>query len=291
MPTVTQIERRHLFAGLAAAVTAGAAGAAGAYRAASHPNGSGATAIHPGNGHLTRLMVRDSVGVHSPVIVWHPPVPESADLPVVYLLHGVPGDAPGTAATGIVAATAAAIRAGAAAPVVLAIPDGNGRCGDTEWADASDGRDLVATRVVGHVLPAVEFRHPRPRQRRALVGFSMGGFGAANLGLQHPDLFSQWVSLDGYFRLDDPDGAFGDAAARGANTPDRRAGAAASQRVLLVEDTSERSPVRGEAVRMHGLLTDAGSRSALWTPPGSHSWDFVLDQWAAVLRWLDEGWS
>jgi hypothetical protein len=98
------------------------------------------------------------------------------------------------------------------------------------------------------------------------------------------------VSLDGYFHVDDPDGAFGDDAVRRANTPDRRLAAAGGQRVLLVEDDSEGSPARGEAARMHRLLSAAGGSPALWTAPGSHSWSFVLGRWTDVLHWLAEGW-
>jgi S-formylglutathione hydrolase FrmB len=36
----------------------------------------------------------------------------------------------------------------------------------------------------------------------------MGGYGATNLALRHPDLFGQLVSVAGYHHVDDPDGVF-----------------------------------------------------------------------------------
>jgi S-formylglutathione hydrolase FrmB len=218
-------------------------------------------------------------------------VPETASLPVIYLLHGVPGSAADASRTGIIAATAAAIENGIG-PVVLVLPDGNGDRADTEWADSSDGRDLVATRVIRSVIPAVEGANPRPRGRRAVVGFSMGGFGAANLALRNPGRFGQWVSLDGYFRIDDPDGMFADRADRQANSPELHAAAASDQRVLLIEGLSEKGPlVPGEAIRMAGLLRRTGADVTVRMPAGSHSWPFVVSQWPPILQWLQTGWS
>ena len=91
---------------------------------------------------------------------------------------------------------------------------------DTEWADSVDGRSQVETFVTGPLITAVEGAHPRPRGLRAIGGFSMGGFGAAMLGLRHPNLYGQVVTLAGYFTIDDPDGIFGnDPAVESAYNP------------------------------------------------------------------------
>jgi len=241
-------------------------------------------------GTLSRLMVRDPTGRVSRVFVWRSAGSDSALVPVLYLLHGVPGTAAGAVTTGVVAATAAAVGAGLG-PLVLVIPDGNGVRADTEWADASDGKDLVASRVIRSVIPAVEGNHPRLRRQRAIAGFSMGGYGAANLALQHPDLFGQWCSLDGYFRIDDPDKVFVDDTARDANSPDRHAVAGSDQRVLLIESRSEQGKlIPGEAARMQGLLNAAGAQVTVWKPSGPHSWTFVVSQWRPLLEWLKPGW-
>jgi enterochelin esterase-like enzyme len=235
-------------------------------------------------GRVTRLAATDTTGRITPVIVWRPDVPDSAELPIVYFLHGTPGNADLTARTGVIDVTAAAVAAGLP-PLVLVIPDGTGTRPDTEWGDATDGRDRVASRLVDVVLPLVEGTHRRAAAERALAGFSMGGFGAANLGLQHPDLFAQWASIGGYFHLEDPDRVFADPQSQAANSPDRHASRAAGQRVLLLESSTEEKGARGEAPRMGDLLRAAGIDVTVRIADGGHSWAFVLHEWPGLLRW------
>jgi S-formylglutathione hydrolase FrmB len=297
-----KLSRRQLLGGLTALVGVGAS-AAGAYGLEQETTGdvtSTATPTTPGRlravaaatsgGSISRLVVTDPTGRRSPVLVWRPNGPDSADIPVVYLLHGVPGDAEGAAKTGVIQATAEVVRR-KGRPLVLVIPDGTGHRADTEWADSTDRVDLVATRVIDSVIPAVEGQHRRPPRLRAIAGFSMGGYGAANLALHNPELFGQWVSLDGYFTIDDPDGVFADQDARNDNSPDRNVAAGADQRVLLIETPAEGKLVRGEAARMGDLLQQAGASVTIWTRPGKHSWAFVVSQWTPLLDWLGAGWS
>jgi S-formylglutathione hydrolase FrmB len=298
-----KLTRRQLLGGLTGLIGVGAS-AAGVYWREQQPtpgavagNGSDLRRIRPAAatatsrvGSLRRLVVTDLTGRRSPVFVWRPDGPDSADLPVVYFLHGVPGSAENTTKTGVVEATAEAIRRGRR-PFVLVIPDGTGHRSDTEWADSTDRVDLVASRVITSVIPAVEGRNRRPARLRAITGFSMGGYGAANLALQNPDLFGQWVSLDGYFKIDDPDGVFADQAARNANSPDQHADAGVDQRVLLIQGATEGKLVDGEAPRMAALLEKAGSAVAVWTRKGGHTWPFVLSQWTPMLDWLGTGWA
>ncbi|HEV7208933.1 MAG TPA: alpha/beta hydrolase-fold protein, partial [Mycobacteriales bacterium] len=134
------------------------------------------------------------------VLVWHPPGPDSSKLPVVYWLHGVPGRPEDFLGSGYLAAVAREVLAGQLAPVVIAMPDGNSaRHADTEWADSASGDQDLATLVAGQVVGAVEQGHPRPSSLRTLAGFSMGGYGAADIALHHPQVFGSVVCLEGYF--------------------------------------------------------------------------------------------
>jgi S-formylglutathione hydrolase FrmB len=299
---VVKLTRRQLLGGSAAVVGVGASAAGVYWRDETAVAGPGqrtdirrlraaAAAATSKVGSLSRLVVTDPTGRRSPVFVWRPDGPDSADIPVLYFLHGVPGNAAGAAKTGVVEATAEAVHQRAGRRVVLVIPDGTGHRADTEWADSTDRVDLVATRVIGSVIPAVEGRHRRPARLRAIAGFSMGGYGAANLALQNPGLFGQWVSFDGYFKIDDPDGVFADQAARNANSPDRHAAAGDGQRVLLIEGANEGKLVHGEAARMAGLLKQAGSDVTVWTRKAGHNWAFLLSQWTPLLDWLEAGWG
>src|SRR4051812_5534432 len=168
------------------------------------------------------------------VWIYEPAGVDPSTLPIVYFLHGVPGHARDVI-DNLASELDSTIAAGAP-PFVLVAPDGNGdHHDDTEWADAADGTDDVETFVTTEVIPAVERSSARPRERRAIAGFSMGGYGAMNLAIRNPSLFSQVVSLAGYFHVDDPDGMFGrDPAVESANSPDQRVADAAGLRVLLV---------------------------------------------------------
>jgi len=156
---------------------------------------------------------------HHGVLVYRPAGPDSSALPVIYTLHGVPGSAP-DAFWALVAQMNARLAAGRPAYVVVA-PDGNSPLrADTEFGDAWDGSDRIDTFISDVVVHAVEGSQLRDRSRRAVVGFSMGGYGAANLATRHPDVYGQLVSLAGYFHIDDPDALFGsDPAVLSANRP------------------------------------------------------------------------
>lgn len=248
-----------------------------------------------GPGTVTTLTVASADGdlATRPVVVYRPAVPNGSVLPVVYLLHGVPGE-PDRMMEAVKDTLDKAFTSGEQAPFVVAAPTGGGNAhGDTEWADAADGKDLVESYLIKDVIPAVEGPTPRPADMRAIVGFSMGGYGAANLALRHPDLFGQFASLAGYFHVDDPAGVFGsDSALQAANTPDAMVKEAAGKRVLLLEDQDETDPlIDGQAAEFAQRLHDCGCDVDLnWhIEPGGHTYDFVTDAFPKVIGFLDEG--
>ena len=78
----------------------------------------------------------------------------------------------------------------------------------------------TAYRAALDVISAVEGAHRRDRRNRIIAGFSMGGYGAANLALRHPTVFGAVASFAGYFHIDDPDSVFGgDPRVESANDP------------------------------------------------------------------------
>jgi enterochelin esterase-like enzyme len=186
--------------------------------------------------------------------------------------------------------------AGGERPFVVAVPDGNGSAHpDTEWADSVDGRTLVETSLLTRILPAVEGPTPLPAGMRAIAGFSMGGYGAANLGLRHPNLFGQIVAISGYFHVDDPSRMFGGGASvRAVNTPDAMVAAAAGKRVQLIEATGESDPlIKGQAAEFAARLRDCGCAAAvdLRLDKGDHDVDFVGAEAPALVAFLDAGWA
>lgn len=126
--------------------------------------------------------------------------------PVVYALHGLPGGAGDYRSVPIerMATTAAA----AGRPVIVVAPQGaRASQRDGEWHDFGPGRNWE-TAVAAELVRYVD-RHWRTlpdRRSRAIIGTSAGGYGAAIIGLHHPETFSVIEAWSGYFRPTTPDG-------------------------------------------------------------------------------------
>ena len=228
-----------------------------------------------------------------PVWVWRPPGPDSAAIPVVYFLHGYPGEARDCFSAGMATLLDERLREGYP-PFVVACPDGNGSAhSDTEWANAIDGTDQVMSRVTGADIAAVEGAHRRPAALRVIAGFSMGGYGAMNIAMQNPGLFGSVVSISGYFVTNDLSGMFGGRqGALARNDPSAHPAAARGMHVILEEDAGDPLQlVRGQAAWMAGLLATAGVPAVLRVMPGSHTWPYALRAFADALTYLDHYWQ
>jgi S-formylglutathione hydrolase FrmB len=245
----------------------------------------------PGTVQFFTMPSGDGEGPRREFWVYRPGVPESSDLPIVYFLHGYPGDERSIAGSGL-AGTLERLFASGVKPFTVVAPNGESSRGDTEWADSADGKVRLESYIVKRLVPVVEGTHRRDRAHRAVAGFSMGGFGAMNLGLRHPDLFGSIVSIAGYFRVDDPDGmGQGDPHWAAANSPDQHVAAGAASRILLVTASEEHDPlIAGEAQRYRRLAEAAGQHPDVVVAPGPHTFDLVVAQLPTVAGFLAGGW-
>jgi enterochelin esterase-like enzyme len=227
-----------------------------------------------------------------PVWVWRPPGPDSATIPVVYYLHGYPGGAGDPFSAGVAGTLDHLLEEGYP-PFVFASVDGNGeRHSDTEWANSWNGNEQVMDRVVNAAIPAIEGTHMRPPALRAIVGFSMGGYGAMNIAMQNPGVFGQEVSLAGYYLVNDLSGMFGNRPSVIAlNTPSAHPRWALGMRVLLDEDASDPYPlIQGQAAFMGGVLRKAGVDVQVHIQPGTHSWAYAMAGLKYAFGFLYDGW-
>lgn len=247
----------------------------------------------PAHGRIEVMSVRSAdrdVTVRD-VWVYRPAVPDSATLPVVYFLHGVPGTAADVFSSGTAEALDRMFSSGVQ-PFVLAAPTGTGTFhADTEWADSEDGADRLETYIVDEVISAVEGAHRRDRRNRIIAGFSMGGYGAANLALRHPALFGAVASFAGYFHIDDPDSVFGgDRQVESANDPELLIKTVRDVRFWLAEGTSDTEPaVRGEALRFAALAGSLVGPHDLVVAPGAHDYAFVVAHLADMGAFIARG--
>ncbi|HEX6762461.1 MAG TPA: alpha/beta hydrolase-fold protein [Gaiellaceae bacterium] len=132
---------------------------------------------------------------------------------VMYLLHGVPGR-PGaflqTVRMGVVEDELVALHR--ARPLILVMPFGStGSFTDKEWANGIGKGEGWATFVWRDVVRAVDrrYRTIRSPRWRVLAGLSEGGYGALNIGLQHPREFGVLESWSGYALADPIRSIFG----------------------------------------------------------------------------------
>jgi S-formylglutathione hydrolase FrmB len=228
-----------------------------------------------------------------PVWVWRPPGPDSAAIPVVYFLHGYPGEARDCFSAGMAALLDKRLREGYP-PIVVACPDGNGSAhSDTEWANSANGTDQVMNRVTGADIAAVEGAHRRPAALRVIAGFSMGGYGAMNIAMQNRGLYGSVVSISGYFVTNDLSGMFGGRPAVVArNDPSAHPAAARGMHVIFEEDAGDPLRlVRGQAAWMAGLLWTAGIPAVLRITPGGHTWQYAITAVSDALTYLEQYWQ
>jgi len=149
-------------------------------------------------------------GVRSQVYVWTPPQyatePREA-FPVLELLHGVPGDPQGWMGPMQVAAHLEdAMATGTVHPYILVVPSvtpSSGQAAPWNNPECSDipGYASSATWLTQDVRDMVlsNFRALDSAVGWGVMGYSTGGFCAAKLVLQYPDLYHAAVSLSGYY--------------------------------------------------------------------------------------------
>lgn len=143
----------------------------------------------PDNPRLTSRVVMQDVSFRSVAlqrdVVYRVIIPNEISharkLTAVYLLHGGGGGYRDWSNYSDVAQYAEA-------GFVLVMPEGE----SSYWINSADRKqDRYEDFIVNDLLNDVQHRFPvsSNRNARAIVGVSMGGFGAVTLGLKHPDLF------------------------------------------------------------------------------------------------------
>ena len=125
--------------------------------------------------------------------------------PVVYFLHGLPGNAGSYQGNDWLVDSLEQ-----AGPAILVMPQG-ARANDPDpeylnWGTGRNWETYVAEEVPRYV--DAHFRTIRSREGRAIVGLSAGGYGATILGLHHLGSFAAIESWSGYFEPTDPTGTY-----------------------------------------------------------------------------------
>jgi len=255
--------------------------------------------------------------------------------PVLYLLHGSPGVLDDWLRYGRAPEDVEQLwTTGKIPEMILVMPDGQGMgyLGDSEYIDAPNGGGragaAVGTFIWQDLVNWVDahYRTEASRDGRILAGASSGGYGAVNLGLQHPDVFGSLLSFSGYFQADpsgwarpvwgyhpaperlqresplafvkdpslldspasDSTGASGAAGAAW----DEAAGYALWKKTFIYmgDGSGERPPYPEQEASFAQVLKDAGIPCVRQSTPGRHSWDVwrtqLSDALVARAAWL-----
>ena len=139
---------------------------------------------------------------HSPAVggpvsfhVYLPPAyAENPDrrFPVLFYLHGLGGGVDGIAPMSWLLGQGMA--QGHIPPLIVVFPNGLPM---GMWCNSKDGQQPVESMLIEDLIPYVDstFRTINARRGRAVEGFSMGGYGAARLGLKYHHLFGGFSML------------------------------------------------------------------------------------------------
>jgi len=125
------------------------------------------------------------------VYVYLPPSYYDSDkkYPVIYCLHGF-GNGPEGFLKSYITELDKMFKAGTKEFILVGV-DGTNKAGGSFYANSvvtGNWEDYLVNEVVG--LIDLNFRTINSSNSRGISGFSMGGFGAYNLALSHPDVFS-----------------------------------------------------------------------------------------------------
>src|SRR5262249_24448883 len=123
--------------------------------------------------------------------------------PVVYLLHGAPGNYKDWSRGGNAGVTAdALIGTERIPPMILVMPEGKASLTvDSEWANGAPPAPQAESYLVHEVVPYIDARYRTIADQayRAIGGLSSGGYGGVNTTLHHPDVFGTAFGLSGNY--------------------------------------------------------------------------------------------
>lgn len=120
--------------------------------------------------------------------------------PVIYLLHGYGGnersyvDEVGESVAILILDSL--VKTGALKEVIIVMPNGKNKYGGSYYLNSEltgNYEDYIAGEIVNYVDD--KYRTIRDRSGRAIVGASMGGYGAITLAMKHPETYSSVASL------------------------------------------------------------------------------------------------
>ncbi|MGD1054145.1 MAG: alpha/beta hydrolase-fold protein [Candidatus Dormibacteria bacterium] len=214
----------------------------------------------------------------------------SLSLPVLYLLHGTPGEQADWLTGGqLKPILDQDIAAGRIPPMIVVLPNGNTvQSTDTEWGNSPSGD--VESWIVNQVVPAIHTEFNTLTAYCGIAGLSSGGYGAVNIAFQNPTVFSWAASYSGYF--------VGHSATFGsewrANSPLYTASTLpiAERMPIFLGAGSTDYDFKADTVQFESTLYGLGWPQVDYQMvPGGHGWVAWQNEMVLSLDWLGELWG
>jgi enterochelin esterase-like enzyme len=257
--------------------------------------------MHMDNGRVTHEHIQSAVlGKEFDYRIYLPPGYDDHRMrnmryPVIYLLHGAPGGKDDWVDGGSANQTAdALIKSRTIHPVIIVMPDGclGDPHHDTQWGNSPVTGERVEDAIIQDLIPAIDatYRTIPSRDARAIGGLSSGGYGAVNITLHHPEVFSTTFSLSGYYRWEktyDGKDIWGSDAARRLNSPEEIVQPLSQPLHMdIIEGLNEGAGV-ADTRTFDAKLTQAGIDHEMHFYDGGHSWDFWKTHLLDALEYTD----
>lgn len=222
--------------------------------------------------------------------------------PTVYVLHGMYGSETDWLHLGGAKETIETMRQeGSLRDAIFVFPSDGGLGDGTFYLDWYDGSGRFEQYFLYDLVSGVDrsFRTIRDKWSRALVGLSMGGYGAFMLSLRHPDLFGIGASLSGAFgdlegymqphaaaRLLGPKGGpyakqydVMELSASRIDDPQRP--------YLYMDCGRDDTLVYPHNVRLHEHLSSIGYTHVYQEFAGGHTWEYWKEHLPDALRFVE----
>ncbi len=125
----------------------------------------------------------------------------SINYPVLYMLHGIGGDHSSWLEYSSPARLMQRmVQSGEISPFIMVIPDGY----QSYYSNSFDSSFNYESMFLEELLPTIDasYRTIDRREARAIVGFSMGGFGSLSIAIRNRDRFSAVVALSPSIRTE-----------------------------------------------------------------------------------------
>lgn len=220
--------------------------------------------------------------------------------PVIYLLHGRGGNETDWIYKGRIKETLAQLsQSSQLRDAILVMPGDGGYDRGTFYADWYDGSGNFEQYMIHDVIPEIDrsFRTIPSRSGRVIGGFSMGGYGAFMLALNHPELFGAAGSISGallpldQYPKEDRARIVGPPNGPHAQRYDLYRLAKQSESFSLRPELyftcgSEDDLLEGNRY-MNSFLDQLQYRHFYSEQPGEHSWEFAKEHVSEILLFFE----